>query len=136
MVEIFGTVVAIVADVKLANGQPVVERVTCAVDCGTAVNPQQIVAQMESSILFGLSALLYGEVVVDKGVPQQSNFHDYPVLRMSQAPRIDVHIVPSSTPPGGVGEPALAPLLPAVTNALFQLTGVRVTKLPLSSTSL
>ena len=136
MVEIFGTVVAIVADVKLANGQPVVERVTCAVDCGTAVNPQQIVAQMESSILFGLSALLYGEVVVDKGVPQQSNFHDYPVLRMSQAPRIDVHIVPSSAPPGGVGEPALAPLLPAVTNALFQLTGVRVTKLPLSSTSL
>jgi isoquinoline 1-oxidoreductase beta subunit len=91
---------------------------------------------MESSILFGLSALLYGEVVVDKGVPQQSNFHDYQVLRMSQAPRIDVHIVPSSAPPGGVGEPALPPLLPAVTNALFQLTGVRVTKLPLSSTSL
>ncbi|MCM5678842.1 molybdopterin-dependent oxidoreductase [Schlegelella sp. S2-27] len=133
MVEIFGSIVAEVARVRLAEGRPVVERVTCAVDCGTAINPQQVVAQMESSILYGLSALLYGEVVIDRGVPQSSNFHDYPVLRMTEAPRIDVHIVPGDGPPGGIGEPALPPLLPAVTNALFQLTGERVTRLPLSA---
>ncbi|HWP19023.1 MAG TPA: xanthine dehydrogenase family protein molybdopterin-binding subunit [Burkholderiaceae bacterium] len=133
MVEIFGTVVAQVAQVRLADGLPVVERVTCAVDCGTAINPRQIVAQMESSILYGLSALLHGEVVIDRGVPQPSNFHDYPVLRMNEAPRIDVHIVPSDAVPGGVGEPGLPPLLPAVTNALFRLTGRRITRLPLTA---
>lgn len=133
MVEIFGSVVAEVVELRVADGQPLIDRITCAIDCGIAVNPQQVAAQMESSILYGLSALLYGEVSVDRGVPQASNFHDHPVLRMSQAPRIDVHIVPSSAPPGGVGEPALPPLLPAVTNAMFRLTGRRITRLPLAA---
>lgn len=133
MVEIFGSIVAEVAQVRLADGRPVVERVVCAVDCGIAINPQQVVAQMESSIVYGLSALLYGEVVIDRGVPRPSNFHDHPVLRMNETPRIEVHIVPSDEPPGGIGEPALPPLLPAVTNALFRLTGQRVTRLPLSA---
>nr|WP_297353570.1 molybdopterin cofactor-binding domain-containing protein [uncultured Caldimonas sp.] len=131
MVEIFGSVVAEVAQVRLADGRPVVERVTCVVDCGTVINPQQVAAQMESSIVYGLSALLHGEVVIERGVPQPSNFHDYPVVRMNEAPLVDVHIVPSDAPPGGVGEPALPPLLPAVTNALYRLTGRRATRLPL-----
>lgn len=133
MVEIFGSVVALAVDVREANGLPAVERVSCAVDCGTVINPQQVRAQMESSILYGLSALLYGGVTIDRGVPQASNFHDQPVLRLSQVPRIDVAIVPSEAAPGGVGEPALPPLMPAVTNAWFRLSGKRVLRLPLGS---
>lgn len=133
MVEIFGSVVAIAVDVREAGGLPAVERVSCVVDCGTVINPQQVRAQMESSILYGLSALLYGGVTIDRGVPQASNFHDQPVLRLSQVPLITVDIVPSAAAPGGVGEPALPPLLPAVTNAWFRLSGKRVLRLPLAS---
>jgi len=131
MVEIFGSIVAIAADVRAVDNQPTVERVSCAVDCGTVINPQQVRAQMQSSIVFGLSALLYGGVNIDRGVPQVSNFHDQPVLRISQMPRIDVDIVPSEAAPGGVGEPALPPLMPAVVNAWFRVTGKRVQRLPL-----
>lgn len=131
MVEIFGSIVAIAADVREVDGLPAVQRVSCAVDCGTVVNPQQVRAQMQSSIVFGLSALLYGGVDIDRGVPRASNFHDQPVLRMSQMPRIEVDIVPSEAAPGGVGEPALPPLMPAVVNAWFRLTGQRVQRLPL-----
>ncbi|OON59142.1 hypothetical protein B0920_24810 [Massilia sp. KIM] len=131
MCEIFGTVVAEVAEVRIENGQPRVTRVTCAVDCGTVINPQQARAQVESSIVYGLSALLYGEATVEKGAVQQSNFHDYPVLRMHEMPPVDVHLVASDAPPGGMGEPALPPVLPAVANALRVLTGKRITRLPL-----
>ena len=133
MVEIFGSVVAIAADVREAGGLPAVQRVSCAVDCGTAINPQQVRAQMQSSIVYGLSALLYGGVEIDRGVPQASNFHDQPVLRLSQMPRIEVDIVPSEAAPGGVGEPALPPLIPAVVNAWFRVTGKRVQRLPIGS---
>ena len=134
IVEIFGSIVAQVAEVKLVDGAVRVVRVTCAIDCGTAINPQQIRAQAESSIVFGLGALLYGNVTIEGGAVQQSNFHDYPVLRMQEMPAIDVHIVASEAPPGGMGEPALPPVLPAVTNALRVLTGKRIKQLPIRLT--
>jgi isoquinoline 1-oxidoreductase beta subunit len=90
---------------------------------------------MQSSIVYGLSALLYGGVEIDRGVPQASNFHDQPVLRLSQMPRIEVDIVPSEAAPGGVGEPALPPLMPAVVNGWFRLTGKRVRRLPMGSSA-
>ncbi|MBB3224093.1 xanthine dehydrogenase family protein molybdopterin-binding subunit [Pseudoduganella umbonata] len=135
IVEIFGSIVAEVAEVKIVDGSVRVVRVTCAIDCGTAINPQQIRAQAESSIVFGLGALLYGDVTIEGGAVQQSNFHDYQVLRMQEMPAIDVHIVPSEAPPGGMGEPALPPVLPAVTNALRVLTGKRINQLPVRLTS-
>jgi isoquinoline 1-oxidoreductase subunit beta len=103
----------------------------CAIDCGFAVNPQIIEQQMQSGIVFGLSAALYGEVTFDKGQVQQSNFHDQPVLRMSECPRIETFIVPSHEHPEGVGEPGTPPIAPAVANALFALTGQRLRALPL-----
>ncbi|KPK68034.1 MAG: hypothetical protein AMJ84_11820, partial [Acidithiobacillales bacterium SM23_46] len=100
-------------------------------DCGVAVNPDIVRAQMESGIVFGLSAALYGEISFKDGIVQQSNFHDYPVLRIGDMPRIEVHIVKSSEPPTGVGEPAVPPIAPAVVNALFAATGRRIDRLPL-----
>jgi isoquinoline 1-oxidoreductase beta subunit len=132
MVEIFGTVVAQVAEVRVEGKSLRVERVVCAIDCGTVINPQQVRAQAESSIVYGLSALLYGQATIEKGAVQQSNFHDYQVLRMSELPKIEVHLIESDAPPGGMGEPATPPILPAVANAVFQVTGKRVTRLPLT----
>jgi isoquinoline 1-oxidoreductase beta subunit len=124
--------VAQVAEVSLDGGGEVrVHRVVCAIDCGIAVNPWNIVAQVESAIVYGLSAALYGEVTLDKGRVQQSNFHDYPVLRMDRMPAVEVHLVRSEAPPTGVGEAGVPPLAPAVANALFALTGKRVRKLPI-----
>lgn len=124
--------VAEVAEVSLdAGGRVRVHRVVCAVDCGIAINPRNLAAQMESAIVYGLSAALYGEVTVEKGRVQQSNFHDYPVLRMDQMPAIEVHVVKSGASPTGAGEPGLPPIAPAVANALFALTGKRVRKLPI-----
>jgi isoquinoline 1-oxidoreductase beta subunit len=108
-----------------------VHRVVCAIDCGLAVNLQLIAQQMESAIVFGLSAALYGEIGFDDGQVQQSNFHDQPVLRIDQCPIVETHIVPSAEPPEGVGEPGLPPIAPAVANALFALTGQRLRALPL-----
>ncbi len=128
----FGSVVAQVAEVSLAAGKAIrVHRVVCAIDCGFAVNPQLIAQQMESAIVFGLSAALYGEIGFDDGQVQQSNFHDQPVLRIDQCPIVETHIVPSAEPPEGVGEPGLPPIAPAVANALFALTGQRLRALPL-----
>ena len=98
---------------------------------GVAVNPDIVRAQMESGIVFGLSAALYGEISLKDGVVQQSNFHDYPLLRMNEMPRIEVHIVPSGEKPTGVGEPAVPPIAPAVANALFAATGKEFNRLPL-----
>jgi isoquinoline 1-oxidoreductase subunit beta len=128
--ESFGSVVAQVAEVSVENGTIRVHRVVCAVQCGTAVNPQTIAAQLESGVAFGLGAALHGAITFRNGEVQQSNYHDYPVLRLGEMPQVEVHIVPSTAPPSGVGEPGLPPIAPAVANALFALTGKRLRTLP------
>ena len=128
----FGSTVAEVAEVSIDGDRRIrVHRVVCVVDCGTPVNPNLIRQQMESAIVFGLGAALYGEIAIDKGRVQQSNFHDQPVLRIDACPAIEVEIMPSTEPPEGVGEPGVPPLAPAVANALFALTGQRLRSLPL-----
>jgi isoquinoline 1-oxidoreductase beta subunit len=127
----FGSFCAQVGEVSIEERTVTVHRVVCAVDCGRAINPETIRAQMEGGIVFGLSAALYGQITMKLGRVQQSNFHDYPVLRLSSMPRVEVHIVPSTAPPSGIGEPG-TPLMAAVLgNALFALTGQRVRSLPL-----
>ncbi len=127
----FQSFVAEVAEVSLEEGRPRVHRVVTAIDCGIAINPWNIEAQVESAIVYGLTAALHGEVTLEKGRVQQSNFHDYEMLRLDQMPQIEVHVVPSSEPPTGVGEPGTPPIAPAVANALFALTGERVRRLPI-----
>lgn len=129
--ESFGSVCAQVAEVSIVDGQPQVHRVVCVIDCGTVVNPDTVVAQMQSGIVFGLTAALYGEITVEGGAVQQRNFPQQPLLSMAEMPVIDVHIVPSAAPPGGVGEPATPPIAPAVCNALLALTGQPVRRLPI-----
>ena len=132
MHESFGTVVAQVAEVTVGkDGSFRVDRVVCAVHCGIAVNPDVVRAQMEGGIGFGLSAALYGAITLKDGAVEQSNFHDYPVLRINEMPKIDVHIVPSTDKPTGVGEPGVPVIAPAVANALAAATGQRLRKLPL-----
>lgn len=131
LVESFGSIVGQSAEIRIIDGDVRVDKVTCVIDCGVAINPGQIEAQMESSIVYGLSALLRGQITIDDGAVEQSNFHDYAPLRLSEMPDIDVHIIEGNDKPGGVGEPGLPPLLPAVSNAIFALTGRRVTQLPL-----
>jgi isoquinoline 1-oxidoreductase beta subunit len=121
--ESFGSVVAQVAEVKLENGQPRVGRVVTAIDCGTAISPDQIAAQMEGGTCYGLSATLYGEITLTDGVVDQGNFDTYRVLRNSEAPTVETHILPSTNPPTGVGEPGTPVIGPAVANALLTLTG-------------
>ncbi len=129
----FGSVVAQVAEVSLAPDKSIrVHRVWCVIDCGLAVNPNLIRQQMESAVVFGLSAALYGGVKIVQGQVQQSNFHDQPVLRMPQCPVVETKIVPSTEPPEGVGESGTPPLAPAVANAIFALTGQRLRSLPLT----
>ena len=128
----FQTYVAQVAEVSQEeDGNVRVHRVVAAVDCGTVVNPDGARAQMEGAIIFGLSAALKGQITVQDGAVQQSNFHDYPVLRMEETPVIEVHLVPSTERPSGMGEPGVPPIAPAVANALFAATGRRLRKLPL-----
>jgi len=133
--ESFGSWVAQVAEVSIVGGKVRVHRVVCAIDCGMTVNPDTIVAQMESGIVYGLTAALKGEINVDRGRVRQSNFHDYPLLRMDEMPAIEVHIVPSTEHPGGVGEPGTPPIAPAVANAIFAATGKPVRRLPIRLTS-
>lgn len=123
--------VAQVAQVRLDGDQVVVERVVCAVDCGIVINPDAVRAQMEGGITFGLSALLHGEITLDAGRVQQSNFHDAPVLRLHEMPAVEVHFIASQAAPTGVGEPGSVPILPAVANAVARLTGQPVRALPL-----
>lgn len=127
----FASVAAQVAEVSIVNGAIKVHRIVCAVDCGTAVNPDIVKTQMESCINFGLTAALYSEVTLTDGVVQQTNFHNYPMLRMNEAPKIEVYIVPSDEAPTGVGEPGLPPVAAAVSNAIFAATGQRLRSLPL-----
>jgi isoquinoline 1-oxidoreductase beta subunit len=130
--ESFGSVVAQVAEVSVGkDGAVRVHRVVCAIDCGFPVNPNLIAQQIESAVVFGLSAALHGKVDIEKGQVQPGNFHDYPPLRLDACPVIETHIVPSLAPPEGVGEPGLPPIAPALANALFALTGTRLRHLPL-----
>ena len=129
--ESFGSFAAQVAEVSVSDSAIRVHRVVCAIDCGIAVNPAGITAQMESGIVFGLSAALHSTLTLREGQVQESNFHDYPVLRMNEMPQVEVHIVPSTERMGGVGEPGTPPIAPAVANAVFALTGQRLRELPL-----
>lgn len=130
----FGTWVAQVAEVRVKDdGSFTVERVVCAVDCGVAINPDVIRAQMEGGIGMGLSAALGEAITLKKGVVEQTNFHNYPLLRIDAMPTVEVHIVPSAEMPSGVGEPGLPPIAGAVANALFAATGKPLTKLPLGN---
>ncbi len=129
--ESFNTVVAEVVEVSKRDNGFKVDRVTCVVDCGIAVNPNIIEMQMESAIIYGLSAAATGAITLKDGRVQQSNFHDYTVLRMNQVPKIQVHIMPSTNKPTGVGEPGTPPIGPAVANALTVLTGKTYRQLPL-----
>jgi isoquinoline 1-oxidoreductase beta subunit len=135
--ESFGSYVAEVAEVSVAaDGTPRVHRVVAAVDCGMTVNPEIIRRQIESAIVYGLSAALYGRLDFEGGRVKQSNFHDYPVLRMSEMPKVEVHILPSREKPGGIGEPGTPPIAPAVTGAIFAVTGKRVRALPIDPAAL
>jgi len=129
--ECFETEVAEVAEVEIVKGRIKVRRVFVAVDCGTAVNPDIVRGQVEGAVIFGLSAALDQEITLAHGVVQQTNFDDYPLLRMHECPEIIVQILDSDKPPTGIGEPGLPPIAPAVANAIFQLTGVRLRRLPL-----
>jgi isoquinoline 1-oxidoreductase subunit beta len=135
--EAFKTFVAQVVEVTIEeSGRVKVDRVVCAVDCGVAINPDVITAQMEGGIGFGLGAVLWGNVTLEKGRVQQSNFNDYRVLRMNEMPKVEVYIVPSAEAPTGVGEPGVAPIGPALANAIFSATGKRVEVLPLARSGL
>jgi isoquinoline 1-oxidoreductase beta subunit len=128
----FGSYLAQVADVSVGpDGDVRVHRVVCAVDCGHMVNPDTVVAQMEGGIIFGLTAALWGEITLDKGRVQQSNFNDYRMMRINEAPVIEVHMVSSRDDPGGIGEPGTSGAAPALANAVFAATGKRIRKLPI-----
>ena len=126
----FGTYVAQLVELSVQNKQIKVHKVVCAVDCGTVVNPDIVTMQMESGIIYGLTAALYGEITIEDGQVQQSNFHDYPLLRMNESPEIQTIIIDSNETPTGVGEPGLPPLAPAMAQALYQATGKRLRSMP------
>jgi isoquinoline 1-oxidoreductase beta subunit len=133
----YGSYASEIAEVSIEkDGKVRVHRVVCALDCGTVVNPDTVKAQVEGSIVWGLTAALYGAITLDKGRVQQSNFHDYRMLRINEMPVVEVHIVPSTAPAGGVGEPGVPPLAPAVCNAIFAGTGKRIRKLPIRAEEL
>lgn len=127
----YGSYVAYVAEVSVSDdGRVHVHKVVCAIDCGRIVNPDTIAAQMEGGMAFGLTAALYGEITLNNGRVKQSNFHNYRMLRMNEMPEMEVHIVRSWKPPGGVGEPPVPPIAPAVANAIFTATGKRLRSMP------
>lgn len=133
----FGSIVAEVAEVEVnVEGKVKVHRVVCAVDAGFAIHPDGFIAQMESGIIYGLAAAMTGEITIENGAVVQGNFHDYPVTRMEDAPKIETYILNSGNPPGGAGEPSTPLIAPAVTNAIFNATGIRVRQLPISKNDL
>src|SRR4029077_13215193 len=130
---VFATYLAQVAEVEVAkDGTVRVRRVVCAVDCGTVVNPDTVKAQIQSAVIFGITAALRGEITLKDGRVQQSNFHDYQMLRMNEAPAIEVYIVNSAEAPGGMGEAGTSAIAPAITNAIFAAMGKRIRKLPVA----
>jgi isoquinoline 1-oxidoreductase beta subunit len=136
LMEGYDTFMAQVAEVSIRDGRPVVHKVTVVADLGRMVNPDTVQAQIMSSVIFGMSAALYGEITLDKGRVQQGNFDKYKVVRMNEAPTIDVTLLPSTEKPGGIGEPATALIGPALANAVFAATGKRVRRLPLSQANI
>lgn len=128
----FNSIVAQVVEVTVTDGKLRVDRVVCAVDCGLAINPDVVRAQMEGGIGFALTAALHSAITINQGAVQETNFHLYPPLRMNEMPVVEVHILPSAEPPTGVGEPGVPPLAPALANAIFAATGQRIRKLPLA----
>jgi isoquinoline 1-oxidoreductase beta subunit len=129
----FGTIVAQVVEAEIVNGHPRARRVVCAVDAGFAMHPDGMAAQMESGITYGLTAALYGDISIRAGAVAQSNFHDYKMLRMDEAPLIETHIINSGERTGGAGEPATPAIAPALANAVFNLTGIRIRQLPMQN---
>jgi isoquinoline 1-oxidoreductase beta subunit len=128
----FGSIVAQVVEAEIVNGSPKARRVVCAVDAGYAMHPDGMAAQMESGIIYGLTAALYGDISIRRGAVMQSNFHDYKMLRMNEAPMIETHIINGGDKIGGAGEPATPAIAPALANAIFDATGIRVRELPMS----
>jgi isoquinoline 1-oxidoreductase beta subunit len=130
----FGSYLSQVAEVEVAtDGSIKVHRIVCAVDCGIAINPDTIAAQVEGGALFGLTAALYGSITLKNGRVEQSNFHDYRPMRMNESPVVETHLVKSAEPPGGFGEAPTAIVAPAVTNAIFNATGTRIRTLPIET---
>ena len=135
--SVFATYLAQVAEVEVSkDGAVRVRRVVCAVDCGIVVNPDTVRAQIQSAVIFGITAALYGQITLKDGRVEQTNFDSYQILRMNEAPAIEVYIVQSSEPPGGMGEAGTSAIVPAVTNAIFAATGKRLRKLPVDTTAL
>jgi isoquinoline 1-oxidoreductase subunit beta len=131
-VKSFGSYCAQVVEAKVEGGRIKVDRVVCAIDCGLVVNPDIVRAQIEGAVVFGLSAALYQQISFRNGLAAEGNFHQYPLLRMHEMPRVEVHVVPSHEPPTGVGEVGLPPVAPALANAIFAATGRRLRSLPLA----
>jgi CO/xanthine dehydrogenase Mo-binding subunit len=132
----FGSIVAQVAEVSVANGAVKVEKITCVADCGTLIEPSNVIAQLESGIVYGLSTALFDEITVEKGAVKQSNFTDYPMVTLATMPALDIHLMPSSGKSGGVGESSVPGVAPAVTNAIFAATGQRIRRLPIRAAGL
>jgi isoquinoline 1-oxidoreductase beta subunit len=134
---VFATYMAQVAEVEVSkDGAVRVRRVVCVVDCGTVINPDTVQAQIQSAIMFGITAALHGQITLKDGRVEQRNFHDYQMLRINEAPAIEVHIVQSSEAPGGMGECGTSAIVPAVANAIFAATGKRLRKMPIDSAAL
>jgi len=128
--------IAQVAEVSVDGGRVKVHKITCVIDCGQTINPRIVESQLQSGIIYGLSAALWGDITLQNGRVQQRNFNDYRVLRLNETPEIDVHIIPSAAPPGGIGETGVPCVAPAVCNAIFAATGKRLRSLPVSAHSL
>jgi isoquinoline 1-oxidoreductase beta subunit len=128
-----GSITAQIAEVSVdSGGEVTVHKIYCAIDCGDVVNPDIVKAQMEGAVIFGLTAALYGEITIENGRVQQSNFHDYPMLTLKDAPPVETEIIISGSRRTGVGESGVPPIAPAVTNAIFAATGHRIRRLPVS----
>ena len=136
LMEGYTTHLAQIAEISLEQGALKVHRIVCVVDCGQMINPRIVESQIESGIVFGLSAALWGEVTIAAGRVQQTNFNNYRLVRGNEMPEIDVYLVDSSEPPGGIGEPAVALVAPAICNAIFAATGKRIRNLPIGAQNL
>jgi isoquinoline 1-oxidoreductase beta subunit len=133
----FGSFIATVIEVEVDDhGEVSLKRVVSAVDTGIVVNPDTVVAQLQGGLIFGLTAALYGEITIDKGRVQQSNFHNYRMLRIDQVPNIEVHLIQSGEAPGGIGETGTTAAPPALGNAIYAATGVRLRRLPIDRVAL
>jgi isoquinoline 1-oxidoreductase beta subunit len=133
LMEGYDTYMAQVAEISMKNGEVVVHKVTVAADVGRMVNPDTVEAQIQSSVIFGMGAGLMQEITMEKGRVLQTNYNNYPVVRMNESPVIDIVLVASKEKPGGIGEPATALVVPAIANAVASLTGKRVRKLPMTA---